>query len=96
MADSSLLLGRRRFLRHLVLGGLALGSAACGPAQRGAGGRAGSSLQLWTLDLAPRFSGYMERVLAAWEHQRGGRRPTAVRWKDVPWSSVERKLLASV
>lgn len=53
-------------------------------------------LQLWTLDLAPKFTAYMEAVLAAWSRQRPAGGPEAVRWSDVPWSSVERKLLASV
>ena len=50
-------------------------------------------LTVWTLDLAPRFSPYMGRVIAAWQRQHPG---VTVRWIDVPWSSVERKLLAAV
>jgi putative chitobiose transport system substrate-binding protein len=38
----------------------------------------------------------MEEVLATWSHQRPPGSPRSVRWTDVPWSSVERKLLASV
>ena len=50
-------------------------------------------LQFWTLDLAPKFNGYIGAVIAAWERDHPGVR---VRWTDVPWSSVERKLLAAV
>jgi putative chitobiose transport system substrate-binding protein len=50
-------------------------------------------LNVWTLDLAPRFNPYMGRVIAAWEKRNPGVR---VRWTDVPWGSVERKLLAAV
>ena len=50
-------------------------------------------LQFWTLDLAPKFNGYIGEVIAAWERAHPGVR---VRWTDVPWSSVERKLLAAV
>ena len=50
-------------------------------------------LTVWTLDLAPRFSPYMGRVIAAWERTHPG---VSVRWIDVPWNSVERKLLAAV
>ncbi|MEB3200712.1 MAG: sugar ABC transporter substrate-binding protein [Synechococcaceae cyanobacterium] len=50
-------------------------------------------LSVWTLDLAPRFSPYMRRVIADWERRHPDVR---VRWTDVPWSSVERKLLAAV
>ncbi len=50
-------------------------------------------LQFWTLDLAPKFNGYIAEVIAAWERRNPG---VTVRWTDVPWGSVERKLLAAV
>jgi len=50
-------------------------------------------LQLWTLELSPRFDGYMQAAIAEWERQHPGVR---VRWTDLPWGSVERKLLAAV
>ncbi|MEB3302687.1 MAG: sugar ABC transporter substrate-binding protein [Cyanobacteriota bacterium] len=96
MARSSLLLPRRALLRRLALGGLTLGATACGAARRSGPSQRASTLQLWTLDLAPKFTAYMQGVLAEWERQRPPGRAMAVRWTDVPWSSVERKLLASV
>lgn len=97
MADPFPSLTRRALLRQLGLAGLALGATACGPTWRpGSSPRAQPGLQLWTLDLAPKFKAYMEAVLAAWSAQRPADSPLAVRWTDVPWSSVERKLLASV
>ena len=51
------------------------------------------TIQFWTLDLAPKFNGYVSGVIAAWERQNPGYR---VVWTDVPWGSVERKLLAAV
>ena len=69
---------------------LALGLAACRPQPQPAAGR---TIQFWTLDLAPKFNGYISRVIAAWERQNPGYR---VVWTDVPWGSVERKLLAAV
>jgi len=83
--------GRRRLLRVLALS-LALALAGCGPSasRRPAPPR---EITVWTLDLAPRFSPYMRRVIAAWERQNPG---VKVRWTDVPWSAVERKLLAAV
>jgi putative chitobiose transport system substrate-binding protein len=92
--------GRRRFLE--LLGGgsaaalLAAGLGSCGrPGANGLGsGPAGERvLNFWTLDLAPKFNGYLQGVIATWERQNPGIR---VRWTDVPWSSVERKLLAAV
>lgn len=80
-----------------VLGGVSLVLLlACGGCGRGtapAGAPRPRQLTVWTLDLAPRFSPYMGRVIAAWERAHPG---VSVRWIDVPWSSVERKLLAAV
>ncbi len=50
-------------------------------------------LQFWTLELSPRFDGYMRAAITAWERQHPG---VTVRWTDLPWGSVERKLLAAV
>ena len=74
--------------RQLLMGSLATGLAACGrPASRQ------QSLELWTLQLAPKFNDYFAEVLGDWRR----RRPAAgVRWTDLPWGSVERKLLAAV
>ena len=89
----------RRLRRRSVLALLAGGSAAaaissCG---RGLGPQPGGGglrqLNFWTLDLAPKFNGYIREVIAAWEQKNPG---VVVRWTDVPWSSVERKLLAAV
>jgi len=69
---------------------------ACGGCGRGPSPAASPrprQLTVWTLDLAPRFSPYMGQVIAAWERAHPG---FSVRWIDVPWSSVERKLLAAV
>jgi putative chitobiose transport system substrate-binding protein len=80
--------------RGLLVLLLALGAGGCAPA----GGPAVAppahrQLTVWTLDLAPRFSPYMNRVIAAWQRQNPG---VTVRWIDVPWASAERKLLAAV
>ncbi|MCT0206251.1 sugar ABC transporter substrate-binding protein [Synechococcus sp. CS-1332] len=84
-------LPRRQALRLLAAPvALALGAGACG---RGPRPEAGNVLNVWTLDLAPRFNTYMRRVIAAWEQGHPG---VTVRWTDVPWGSVERKLLAAV
>ena len=51
-------------------------------------------LDLWTLQLAPKFNGYFADVLAHWQQQLQPHLP--VRWTDLPWGAVERKLLAAV
>jgi len=96
VAEPGPLLNRRAFVRHLALAGVALGSASCGPLTRSRAPQSPATLQLWTLDLAPKFTATIEAVLAAWDRQRPPGSRLAVRWSDVPWSSVERKLLASV
>ena len=74
--------------RDLLLGTAAMGLAACGPRTPQT-----RPLDLWTLQLAPKFNPYFAHVLGAW----GGLHPDApVRWTDLPWGSVERKLLAAV
>ncbi len=83
----------RRQLLQLLAGGsaaAALAASGCRPRGREAGSRV---VEFWTLDLAPKFNGYIQGVIAAWERQHPGWR---VRWTDVPWASVERKLLAAV
>ena len=93
----ALIQSRRRFLE--LLGGgsaaalLAAGLGSCGRAGPGADSSALKVLNFWTLDLAPKFNGYLRELIAAWEGQNPG---LQVRWTDVPWSSVERKLLAAV
>jgi putative chitobiose transport system substrate-binding protein len=84
-------LRRRRLLATpLLVVALLLAGCRQGP---GPGGRPGGEVGVWTLDLAPRFTPYMNEVIAAWEQGHPG---VKVRWTDVPWSSVERKLLAAV
>ena len=81
------LLSRRRWLAGAAAG-LALLLAGCRAPQPEP-----KQIQFWTLDLAPKFNGYIQGVITAWERQNPG---YDVVWTDVPWGSVERKLLAAV
>ena len=87
---------RRRLAAALGAVALASGLAAvlsgCRAPQAG-GGAARRTIQFWTLDLAPKFSPYINGVIADWERRHPG---VDVVWTDVPWASVERKLLAAV
>ena len=81
-------LRRRRLLACLACSALAVVIWGCrqptGP---------GGTLQLWTLQLAPKFNPYMDDVLGEWDRLHPA---SPARWTDLPWGSVERKLLAAV
>jgi len=50
-------------------------------------------LEVWTLQLSPRFDPYLNELVEQWE----ARNPDIdVRWTDIPWGAVEQKLLAAV
>lgn len=74
--------------RRLLISAMAMGLAACGRSRTPS-----PELNLWTLQLAPKFNQYFADVLAAWRADHPGE---PVRWTDLPWGSVERKLLAAV
>ena len=84
---------RPKRLARALLAAVAMAGvlSACAPARREATER--QAIQFWTLDLAPKFNGYLNDVIARWEQQNPG---YDVVWTDVPWGSVERKLLAAV
>ena len=84
---------RPKRLARALLAAVAMAGvlSACAPARRQATER--QAIQFWTLDLAPKFNGYLNEVIARWEQQNPG---YDVVWTDVPWGSVERKLLAAV
>ena len=73
--------------RRLLLSAVAAGLAACGRRSPG------PELNLWTLQLAPKFNRYFADLMAAWTTLHP---EDPVRWTDLPWGSVERKLLAAV
>ena len=73
--------------RRLLLSAAAAGLAACGRRSPG------PELNLWTLQLAPKFNRYFADLMAAWTTLHP---EDPLRWTDLPWGSVERKLLAAV
>ena len=50
-------------------------------------------LEVWTLQLSPRFDPYLNELVEQWEV---GNPDIDVRWTDIPWGAVEQKLLAAV
>ena len=78
---------RRRCWPRLVLALLLAALAGCSRAQDP------NELQFWTIQLSPKFDPLIRSMLREWEQQHPGLR---VRWTDLPFGSVERKLLAAV
>ena len=79
---------RARF--RLVLPVLGLLLAALGGCSRGPDP---NELQFWTIQLSPKFDPLIRSMLKEWEQRHPG---ISVRWTDLPFGSVERKLLAAV
>ena len=52
-----------------------------------------NELQFWTIQLSPKFDPLIRSMLKEWEQRHPG---ISVRWTDLPFGSVERKLLAAV
>ena len=73
--------------RLLLLGLLAVLLGGCSP------GPKPNELQFWTIQLSPKFDPLIRSMLTEWEEQNPG---VSVRWTDLPFGSVERKLLAAV
>lgn len=56
-----------------------------------AGGK--QEIEFWTMQLQPEFTEYFNQLIASFEQQN----PTfTVRWVDVPWADMERKILTAV
>ena len=69
---------------------------SCGGAPSGTSGSNPSGKQeveFWTMQLKPQFTTYFEQLIAKFEQEN----PTlTVRWVDVPWADMERKILTAV
>ncbi|MDY6937370.1 MAG: sugar ABC transporter substrate-binding protein [Cyanobacteriota bacterium] len=88
-------MNRLKCLQRWALG-LFLGMAIAGLASCAFGGdrtSENSSIEFWTMQLQPQFTEYFDDAIANFEADRP---PTRITWVDVPWSAMERKILASV
>ncbi len=50
-------------------------------------------VEFWTMQLQPQFTDYFTTLIAAFEKENP---PFKVRWVDVPWAEMERKILTAV
>jgi putative chitobiose transport system substrate-binding protein len=71
--------------------GCAPAQAAAAPDQAAAAGA--RTLVLWTMQLAPFHNDYVNGLITRFEAAHPGVR---VKWVDVPWAEMERKVLASI
>ncbi|KAM3097784.1 ABC transporter substrate-binding protein [Phormidesmis sp. 146-12] len=50
-------------------------------------------VEFWTMQLQPQFTDYFNQLIATFETENPG---TKIRWVDVPWAEMERKILTAV
>ena len=50
-------------------------------------------VEFWTMQLQPEFTGYFNSLVAQFEQENPG---VKVKWVDVPWADMERKILTAV
>ncbi|MCU0548995.1 MAG: sugar ABC transporter substrate-binding protein [Leptolyngbya sp. Prado105] len=66
---------------------------SCGSGTPKAGNSAGGQVDFWTMQLSPQFDDYFKSLFAKFEQENPG---VKIRWTDVPWAEMERKILTSV
>ncbi|BAS59068.1 family 1 extracellular solute-binding protein [Leptolyngbya boryana NIES-2135] len=66
---------------------------SCGGGTPNAGTSATGQIDFWTMQLSPQFDDYFKSLFAKFEQENPG---VKVRWTDVPWAEMERKILTSV
>jgi putative chitobiose transport system substrate-binding protein len=66
------------------------GNVSTGAKQSTSGG---ATIEFWTMQLQPQFTGYFQSLIANFESQNSG---IKVNWVDIPWSAMENKILTSV
>jgi putative chitobiose transport system substrate-binding protein len=92
---------RRRIQTWKQLGLLALVGmvlswviTSCGAPSGNSGGTAGKpEVEFWTMQLQPQFTDYFNQLIAQFEQENPS---VKVRWVDVPWAEMERKILTAV
>lgn len=68
---------------------------SCGTGSTGAKQQASAQpeIEFWTMQLQPQFTDYFNQLIATFEQENPG---TKIRWVDVPWAEMERKILTAV
>ncbi|MDZ7961321.1 MAG: sugar ABC transporter substrate-binding protein [Aulosira sp. DedQUE10] len=81
----------------VLLGLLASWIVSCSTGNVGTGTKQASggatTIEFWTMQLQPQFSGYFQNLIATFESQNKG---IKVNWVDIPWAAMENKILTAV
>jgi len=89
--------GWKRFGLLALLGVVLSWLVSCGaPAPSGGGGQSAGGkqeIEFWTMQLSPQFDDYFQQAIAQFEQENPS---FTVRWVDVPWADMERKILTAV
>ncbi len=83
----------KTFTVFTILGVVLSWLVSCGSGTPTAQNAADDQLDFWTMQLSPQFDGYFKSLFAKFEQENPG---VKIRWTDVPWAEMERKILTSV
>lgn len=83
----------KTFAIFTLLGVVLSWLVSCGGGTPRAGNSAGGQVDFWTMQLSPQFDDYFKSLFAKFEQENPG---VKIRWTDVPWAEMERKILTSV
>jgi putative chitobiose transport system substrate-binding protein len=83
----------RTFAIFSLLGVMLSWLISCGTGTPTGNNAASGELEFWTMQLSPQFDNYFKPLIAKFEQENPG---VKVRWVDVPWAEMERKILTAV
>ncbi|MBE9011012.1 sugar ABC transporter substrate-binding protein [Pseudanabaenaceae cyanobacterium LEGE 13415] len=83
----------KTFTIFTILGVVLSWLVSCGSGTPTGQRAADDQLDFWTMQLSPQFDDYFKSLFAQFEKENPG---VKIRWTDVPWAEMERKILTSV
>ncbi|BAU14304.1 extracellular solute-binding protein family 1 [Leptolyngbya sp. NIES-3755] len=83
----------KTFTIFTILGVVVSWLVSCGSGTPAGQQTADDQLDFWTMQLSPQFDDYFKSLFAKFEQENPG---VEIRWTDVPWAEMERKILTSV
>lgn len=83
----------KTFTIFTILGVVLSWLVSCGSGTPTGQQAADDQLDFWTMQLSPQFDDYFKSLFAKFEQDNPG---VKVRWTDVPWTEMERRIVASI